>query len=250
MRKTLLAAAISIGLIGATTAEAANLCFSDSYGFTYQVTATKTGPMYWEMTGVADVLSGYLWDVEGYWDRFNQSFYMNVINPEGCATYVDNFEFFSTFWTPGYLEMSWNNYCDGYLGSGTNTMTYSSGSCGLRTSGETFQVGPNAVGASPFGLVELNITETRSLTELLEEQEVTVNRMGEGFVFFGDVFTHDGTELIIYNHAGQQIAVLNGNGSNSIVWDGIATAGNVAVNGMYVAVIRSEEEKLTVKFVK
>ena len=65
---------------------------------------------------------------------------------------------------------------------------------------------------------------------------------GEGFVFFGDVFTHDGTELIIYNHAGQQIAVLNGNGSSNIVWDGIAAAGNVAVNGMYVAVIRSEEE--------
>jgi hypothetical protein len=97
----------------------------------------------------------------------------------------------------------------------------------------------------------MDIQDTRELEMILDGAEaLKVNRMGDGFAFFSNVFTTTGAELIIYNHAGQQIATLNGNGSNTIVWDGITANGQTANSGMYIGILRNGEENITVKFVK
>jgi hypothetical protein len=252
MKNTLLAIALSVGLLSAANTQAANLCFTDGYGYVYQMTATKTAALYWEMTGIADIGAGYYWNVDGYWDRYNNVWYINVVNPEGCGTYVDNFEFTSTSWSPGSISVSWDNYCGGYLGSGSTTITYTSGTCGLRMASGGTVHGPAATNADDmYAHVEaMNITETRTLEEMFDSFEVTVNRMGEGFVFFSNVFTTTGAELLIYNHTGQQIATLNATGNSTLVWDGLSSNGQTATSGMYIGILRNGEENITVKFVK
>ena len=255
MKKKLLLAVLAIGMLS-TSSFATIICFTDAFVSSYQINATKTAPKYWTLSGEIGVGAAVPWPVDGYWDAFNQEFYITVSNPspDGCTFYVDALNIWSTAWAPGTMSWNYEQVCDGaVVFTGTPfDLTYTNGACVGRSmepdySNSIFTVGFDEAAAVHY---PLQVTETRTLDQILMEEEMSVNRMGDGFVFFSNVFTNSGAELIIYNHVGQQIAVLNGNGSNTIVWDGIATSGQMTDPGMYVAVMRSENEDVTVKFVK
>lgn len=249
MKNTLLVFALSLGLMSATSSSAATLCFTDIFGYQYEISATKTGPMFWDMTGTVNIGGGLIWDCEGYWDRFNQVFYLDVMNPspDGCTGYVDGFEITSTSWSPGSISANWNSYCSfGSVASGTMSLTYVGGGCPFRMSSEGTPVGPVLSNPVAFNPINLVIEETRSLDEILVETELFVSRNGEGFTFSTNA---PADELLIYNHAGQLVTSMSANGT-MLYWDGRTSGGAASNSGMYVAVLRNGEETVTTKFIK
>jgi len=109
------------------------------------------------------------------------------------------------------------------------------------------------VGYIPSGMSSsrLTISDNRTLAEILMESELTANPMGDGFAFTSSLMEAGDFDISIYNHAGQQVAVLAGNSStNTVVWDGKTANGENAVSGMYIAVLRNSEETVSVKLIK
>lgn len=257
MKNTLRLMALAIGFMAFTTSQAVTICFNDGFG-NYQVSASKTGPMYWELSGDIDLGAGP-WPVTGYWNRFTQEFYAHIENPapDGCTALVDAVNLYSVAgsWSYGVMDWDWDQWCDGavYYEGDPFPVTYTNGAC----PGRMMEMDPLASLASTSfdpsarPIYALDVQDTRDLEMILDgEEPLKVNRMGEGFTFFSNVFTQTGAELIIYNHAGQQVAILNSNGSNTIIWDGITTNGQNATSGMYIGILRNGEENITVKFVK
>jgi hypothetical protein len=63
MKKRLLILVFAIGMMGLTQSKAAisAFCFTDAFGYVANVTATKTAPGHWELSGTGNVLTGYDW---------------------------------------------------------------------------------------------------------------------------------------------------------------------------------------------
>ncbi|MBK6729424.1 MAG: T9SS type A sorting domain-containing protein [Bacteroidetes bacterium] len=258
MKTTLKLMTLALGLFFYTNSQGMTICFTDASGFTYQVTATYMSPKYYEISGEIDLGTGTNWPVSGYFDMHAGVFYMLWSNPfpDGCTVNVDELEFNATTGYSGYMEWYYQQNCGGEIFSGPfyYPVTYATGHCGaLRLASGADENTIANIGFTPkaFDLNSLVLTETRSLEELLSENQLVVNPMGDGFVFSSELMSEGNSEITIYNHAGQQVASLNSNsGTNMMIWNGKTARGENAMSGMYIAVMRSGEETITTKLIK
>lgn len=263
MKKHVLLLALVAGLfsVQSLTAQITGFCFTDVFGYTTSVSATRTGPGYWELTGTADVLTGTDWLVDGYYDKTSDVWSINFTNPapDGCTFYVDNFTYTSTSYGGGTINYSWTSYCFGSpLSSGTGSTTWTLGTCPMRLGNETAIVG--AAAADP-AIATAPVADLRSIpggeifSSVFTEAQFSVTRNADNTFTFGySVDTESDVAIEIYNHAGQHIAtIVSGHmGSGYYVnnWDGKLENGTDALSGVYIAVMKSNGTMTTNKFVK
>lgn len=252
MRTSLLTLFLSIGLLGISTAKAFPVCFTDIYGYIYSLDAVKTGPGYIELNGTATALSDWDWNVTGYIDKTTNTVFLSITNlfPDGCTLYVTGYDNTGTFMGGGSIEGTWTNFCgDLPWATGFFSGTIAKGDCA--EVGKATVVGPQ--GPASVDGVTRNITvlnEGLTLEELFGSDELNVTRNGNQFVFYCTTTELDDAELVIYNHAGQQVRTIINSGGNTITWNGLAADGTEVMSGMYVAVIHREDERMLVKFIK
>ncbi|HET8962261.1 MAG TPA: T9SS type A sorting domain-containing protein [Chitinophagales bacterium] len=258
MKTTLRLMTLALGLFFYTNSQGLTICFTDEGGFTYEVTATYVSPKYYVISGTIDAGAPEAFIIDGYFDMHLGEFYMTWSNPspDGCTGYVDALEFTATTGNSGYMEWNYSQICDGEIYSGPffYPVTYATGHCGaLRLASDAPENTIANVGSTPkaYNLNNLVITETRSLEELLSENQLVVNPMGDGFVFSSELMSEGNSEITIYNYAGQQVASLNStSGTNMMIWDGKTASGEKAMSGMYIAVMRNGEETISTKLIK
>jgi len=254
MKKTLQLMTLAFGLFVYTNSQALTVCIVDGYGENLEITATWAGPKYYVLSG--EVNLGVPFTVSGYYDLKTNDFYMlcTIVESDGCTSYVDQVEFTATTGYPGWLDLYYTQYCGGeyYAGPYYIGASHSKGHCAL----EMFTgsgISSASVGYSPSNadVSRLTIRDNRTLAEIFMESELTANPMGDGFAFTSSLIEAGDFDISIYNHAGQQVAVLAGNSStNTVVWDGKTANGENAVSGMYIAVLRNSDETVSVKLIK
>lgn len=253
MKKTLQLMTLAFGLFVYTNSQAVTICFDDGAGGYYEVTATWTSHKYYVLSG--EIYLGATYTISGYYDLKTNDFYMYWENtaPDGCTSYVDAIEFTATTGYPGYLEWYYTQICgETYYGPYYYPVYHYTGHCPVvALTGSESSIAKVGYTPSGMGTSRLIASDNRTLAEILMESELTANPMGDGFAFTSSLMEAGDFDISIYNHAGQQVAVLAGNSStNTVVWDGKTANGENAVSGMYIAVLRNSEETVSVKLIK
>lgn len=249
---------LAIGMLAVTSAKALDLCFVDWWGYTYNVTATKTAPDYWTITGNCDIGAGYYWSVDGYLDRASATMQIGVTNtePDGCTTYSDGFTIFVHGLGGGFMHATWESYCfGGVLNTGDVQLTWSYGACPMRMDGTFTPAGPGYTNPESKDVISNFVSNGGSILDILDEATLNVANNGDNFtITYNLVDASQNVSVEIYNHVGQLIATLVDQnateGFYSISWDGKTLQGDAAANGMYFAVLKTNGESISKKFVK
>ncbi len=256
MKKRLLILALALGLMGSTQAAITGFCFTDVFGFVTSVTATKTSPGHWELSGSADVFTGTDWIVTGSYDKGTDVWTITFTNPvpDGCAIYVDAFTYTSYAYGGGTIYFNWTSYCFGApLFSGSGSTTWTQGTCPVRASDAILATGPvsndEAIATTPA--IDLKSIQGAPLfEEMFVEADLSVTQNdNNNFIIGYEMSSTSDATVEIFNHAGQHIAtVVSGNqteGFHTATWDG-----SNAQAGMYIAVMKSNAGTITKKFIK
>jgi len=133
MKKVFTLALIAgISMLAATTVKANTICFTDAFGYRWNITYSSDGNGHYAGTGTVDIGSGTLWNVVAASQLANLSGSVELHalnpNPDGCTQYTDSFVYVGTCQvvrsggqTISYSGSgSWNSYCfGGVLNSGT-----------------------------------------------------------------------------------------------------------------------------------
>jgi len=258
MKKRLLILVFAIGMMGFTQVKAAidNFCFTDAFGYTANVTATKTAPGYWMLSGTADVLTGYDWSISGYYDKGSDVWSLTYTNtaPDGCTFYVDYFTYTSYAHGAGVIYFNWTSYCfGGPLSSGSGSTTWTNAACAGRLGDDRTVVGPVSTDESIYSNPVADLKSLPggiTLNEFFTEASLSVIKTDENnFGISYEVAGNTNVEVMIYNHIGQYVAtVVNENQADGFY----RTSWNAteALPGMYVAVLKTDAETITKKFVK
>jgi hypothetical protein len=111
-------------------------CFTDIFGFVWDVTLTGCSGGNCGITGTVNVAGACLWGAGGTVNRNTGAAHLTATNlcPDGCTFYTDSFEYIGTFTPIGGGSYSgsgtWNSYCFGtILSSGTWSGTATRGAC-------------------------------------------------------------------------------------------------------------------------
>ena len=262
MKKRLLILVFAIGMMSQTQSKAAitNFCFTDVFGFVANVTATKTSPGYWELSGTADVLVGYDYTITGYFDKASNIWSITFINPlaDACETYADYFTYTSTSYGPGYINFNWDSYCSGEIVlSSTGSTTFTTGPCMFRTS-DREPNGPVLADADITSQPVVNVESVNGgpiFSDLFTDASLTViNNSKNNIAISYELSDASNVEIAIYNHVGQFVTtIVNENqteGFYNTYWDGKTTNGVDALEGMYIVVMKTDGESISSKFVK
>ncbi|MEZ5014682.1 MAG: FlgD immunoglobulin-like domain containing protein [Chitinophagales bacterium] len=258
MKKSARIFLMSIAMFAVTQAKALDLCFYDWWGYVYNVTATKTGPDYWSISGSAQVGAPVAWNVSGYLDRASGTMMFSVTNPapDGCTMWTDSYDVNVHGLGGGFMHATWVSYCFGSpLFSGTVNFTWAYGACPMRLDGDFAPVGPALSNPESRDAVINLIENNGSILDVLDVNTLNVVNNGDNFsINYSLVDASQNVSIEIYNHVGQLIAtVVNGNvqaGLYTATWNGKTTNGDDASTGMYFAVLKSNGESISKKFVK
>lgn len=262
MKKRLLILVLSIGMMGLTQSKAAisAFCFTDAFGYVADVTATKTAPGHWELSGTANVLTGYDWAVSGSYDKESDVWTITFTNtlPDGCAFYVDYFTYTSTSYGGGTINFSWTSYCfGGPLSSGTGSTTWTTSPCAFKTS-PSEPIGPMSVDEAISSKPVVNFAPISGGTifgDVFTESNLTVvNNSQNNIAISYEITDAANVEIAIYNHVGQFVTTIVNENQNegfyNTYWDGKTTNGVDALEGMYIVVMKTNGESISSKFVK
>jgi hypothetical protein len=111
-------------------------CFTDGFGFVWDVQLTSCSGGNCSLTGTVDIAGACLWGASGTVNRFTGAANLTATNlcPDGCTFYTDSFDYTGTFVPQGggvyNGSGNWTSYCFGApLSSGTWTGTAIRGAC-------------------------------------------------------------------------------------------------------------------------
>ena len=243
-----------------SNAEISNFCFIDDFGYISEVTATRTGPGYYTLTGSADVLTGYDWIVSGYYDKATDVWSLTYTNPtpDACLLTTDYFTYTSTSHSPGVINFNWESYCFGSLtGSGAASTIFLKGLCVFRLA-ESEQSGPSSPNPALSGLTQRSSipSETTPVFKSLfmDDEFSVINSGTNNYTIAFDVAAQSNVKVDIYNYAGQFITTITESNLNEgfykFNWNGTDASGNETKPGMYFATMTQNNERATYKFVK
>ncbi len=262
MKKRLLILVLSIGMMGLTQSKAAisAFCFTDAFGYVADVTATKTAPGHWELSGTANVLTGYDWAVSGSYHKESDVWTLTFTNtmPDGCTFYVDYFTYTSYSYGGGTIFFNWTSYCFAApLSSGSGSTTWTTSPCAFKTS-PSEPIGPMSVDETISSKPVVNFAPIPGGTifgdVFIEANLTVVNNSQNNIAISYEISDASNVEIAIYNHVGQFVTtIVNENkteGFYNTYWDGKTTNGVDALEGMYIVVMKSNGESISSKFVK
>lgn len=256
MKNSLHLMVLSISLLVFTNTKAITICMNDGFD-NYQMTATKTGFKTYSLSGDLDLGTGAPWIVTGYVYIATNTVYMDWTNsaPDGCTFYVDRLQFFTPTVIDGVMYFEYYQWCgETPYGPFYINMAFYSGPCApevriAESDNSNLLAAMNNPDHQNFRN-DFVLKGDESLEEIFYESELQINHSGEGFIFYSDNLIQAGSEITIYNHAGQHIATIPSYTSNRIMWNGKSSNNQTAPSGIYIAVLRSGDETVTTKFVK
>ena len=252
--------ALSLFITFNLNAAISNFCFVDEFGYIAEVTATRTAPGYYELNGTADVFAGYDWIVTGYYDKTSDVWSLTYTNPfpDGCLVFTDYFVYTSTSHTAGNINFDWTNYCfGGATDVGSASTIYFKSLCVFRLP-ESTPAGPASADKSLSGVKQFIAAPqegTPLFRDLLFDQEFSVTTTAENnYTISFELDNTSDIKIDIYNYAGQYVTTVTEaaykSGFYKLNWNGNDASGNKSKPGMYLAIMHSDAEQLTYKFIK
>lgn len=235
-------------------------CFIDEFGYIAEVSATRTGPGYYELNGTADVLTGYDWAVTGYYDKAADIWSLTFTNPfpDDCGFTTDYFTYYSTSHDAGIINFDWTSYCFGAVTDvGVASTIFYKTLCPFKTA-PTTPTGPARSDLSISGLKQttiLPILDAGYFRDLFFEEELSVvNTSTNNYTVSFEMATTSAVKVDIYNYAGQYITTIVeselNNGFHKFNWNGTDASGNTTNAGMYLATLTYGDNRVSCKFVK
>ena len=236
-----------ISMLASSTTKANTVCFTDAFGYRWNVTYSSDGNGHYSGWGTVDIGTGTLWNVVAASQMANLSGSVELHalnpNPDGCASASDSFTYVGSAQvfrsggsTTGWSGSGgWTSYCfGGALNSGTWD---ASGPCGM---GKAVRVDPN--GPATHG----------SMISLVVSPNPANNHTAISF----KLPKQSQVNVTVYNYLQQPVRVLsNGSqaaGKQNYNWDLRDLSGKPVSNGLYrvVAVIDGKSYSSTVQVVR